>query len=142
MTFEWTPDLAVGVEEIDQQHIEWFTRTNSLLASIEQDMGRDEVASALRFMEDYARAHLTLEESLMAEHGFPGLTAHQLQHREFLQELAGLKWSLETSRATSVLAVRIHVGMCNWLTSHIRTFDKGLCSFLSQKGVEVRKLAA
>lgn len=142
MVFEWTPDLVVGVDEIDQQHIEWFKRTNSLLVAIEQDRGKAEVASALEFMEDYARAHLTLEESLMVEHGFLDLTAHQLHHREFLQELAGLKWSLETSRTTSVLAVRMHVGMCNWLTNHIRTFDKGLCAFLKQKGVEVRKLAA
>lgn len=141
MTFEWAPDLAVGIEEMDRRNVEWFTRTNRLLAAIAGG-SRDDIAAALGSVEDYVNVHLALEESIMQEHDFPGLIAHQLEHRELQQEIVGLKWSMVTSRSTAILIDRMQAAMCPWLLRHIRTHDKGLCAFLKQKGVEVRKLAA
>ena len=49
MLVKWTPEYAVGVEEIDRQHQELFSRINDLLEACQRGEGKQEVGKVLSF---------------------------------------------------------------------------------------------
>ncbi|MHB9035807.1 MAG: hemerythrin domain-containing protein, partial [Armatimonadota bacterium] len=57
MAVQWTPDLAVGVREIDDQHRELFKRVNDLLEAMSKGKGRDEIAKVVAFLGNYVVTH-------------------------------------------------------------------------------------
>ena len=68
---EWTQDLSVGVNKIDEQHKELFSRINNLLTAIKQHRCKDEIDNTIAFLEDYARTHFSYEEKQMKEAAAP-----------------------------------------------------------------------
>ncbi len=62
---EWTGDLAVGINKIDEQHRELFKRINDLLLAIREQRCRAEIDKTIEFLDDYARFHFSEEEQRM-----------------------------------------------------------------------------
>jgi len=78
----WTPDLAIGVEVIDEQHREVFAHVARFLSTVES--GRiEELLELLHFLGTYVEAHFRTEEDLMRESEYPDLGAHAKEHERF-----------------------------------------------------------
>ncbi len=75
MALEWTPDLSVGVEEIDEQHRELFRRAERLIATLRCG-DRGEVLPLLAYLDEYVAHHFSAEERLMREVRYPALEEH------------------------------------------------------------------
>jgi diguanylate cyclase (GGDEF)-like protein/hemerythrin-like metal-binding protein len=131
--FEWTQDLAVGIEEIDNQHKELIKRMDNLLEAISQGKGRQELHSILKFMEDYCRIHFVMEERLMLTYYYPKYQAHKAVHAKFIDELNNLKNEFETIGAVLSLVMRVQSKTIDWLTDHIAKVDKQWGSYLKDK---------
>jgi hemerythrin len=130
MAVEWRENLATGIEEIDQQHMELFRRFNSLLAACNQGKGKDEVYSLLLFLNDYIRIHFTLEEHLQMQHDYPGYGAHKEQHDKFRKDLRELERQFVEEGASLALVIQTNQTLINWLLRHISGTDKELACFL------------
>ena len=85
---EWTPDLAVNVPVIDDQHKELYSRMNDLCNAIMEGKGRNEVGSFVRYLSEYTTFHFEAEEALMRQHEYPGYDAQRAAHRLF----RGTRW--------------------------------------------------
>lgn len=132
---EWTEDLSVGVEEIDNQHKELFRRINGLVADVKAGRCRYTVGGTVSFLEDYVISHFGEEEKLMLLHQYPGFEGHRAQHTEFLRNLVALKKEMEEESSSYVISVTTNQLVVDWILAHIAKTDKGLGLFLREKGV-------
>lgn len=130
--FEWTQDLSIGVDIIDNQHKEWIKRMDNLLNAINQGKGKQELQTMLEFMEDYGRIHFAMEERVMLQYDYPGYQAHKAAHTKFIDELNKIKSEFETLGAVSSLALLVQSKTIDWFVEHIKKVDKQWGSYLKQ----------
>jgi hemerythrin len=135
---EWTKDLSVGVEEIDDQHKELFLRINDLVAAVKQHTCKYKIGDVIKFLEDYVVYHFGVEEGYMKELGYPGYPGHKAQHEIFMENFRGLKEklpALEGGRKPGSydLSVETNQLVVDWILEHIAKVDKKLGAFLRDK---------
>ncbi len=130
MAAAWTSDLATGVDEIDNQHKELFTRINNLLAACKKGEGKKEVAKVIGFLEDYVIEHFSEEEGHMNNRNYPEYSRHKGEHLIFMENFAKLKNQFETDGPGVHVVVSTNRMVVDWLLNHIRKEDKALGAFL------------
>jgi hemerythrin len=131
---EWTPDLAVNVPAIDDQHKELYSRMNDLCNAIMEGKGRNEVGSFVRYLSEYTTFHFEDEEALMRQHEYPGYDAQRAAHRLFRERVRKMAAQTDSDVIPSDLVVTVVNEMKNWFSNHIRTMDKQIGDFLAAPG--------
>jgi hemerythrin len=122
--------MAIGVSVIDNQHQELFVRFNRLLNALGEGSVKEELASTISFLQDYAVTHFGTEESMMDRYSYPDAPSHKAQHAVFARDFAQAKKQLETSGVSADLAVGIVTELGEWLVKHIGGTDKRLGAYL------------
>jgi len=133
MAILWTPDLATGAAEIDDQHKELFVRIDSLLESWKQGRGRGEVDKVIQFLNDYVVFHFGNEERYMDKFGYSSTSAHKAQHEQFVKTFGRLKERFMLQGTSPELLEEANQLLVDWLKNHIRYSDKALALFLKLK---------
>jgi hemerythrin len=133
MSIQWTPDLAVGVREIDEQHKELYRRIDRLLEACSHGKGRSVVADTLKFLEEYIVTHFGNEEQYMKMHAYPEYNQHKSQHTYYINSLNELKDLLAKEGPGINLIVKTNHVVVEWLNTHIRKTDTKLGAFLKGK---------
>ena len=132
----WTPDLAVGVELIDEQHKQLIDKMNELDRAVRQTRGVPKIIKMLDFLIEYTDFHFGTEEKNMVRLNYPQLEYHKGQHGEFVNTLKNLEMDFEEEGATQDLAESINTFMFNWLVKHIKTVDVQFGKFLDEQSAE------
>ena len=70
MAFKWTKALAVGVEEIDNQHKELFEKVNELVAAMREKKGKEIIKETMVFMENYVEVTYAIDALLIGLFSF------------------------------------------------------------------------
>jgi hemerythrin len=130
VAIQWTPDLAVGVKTIDEQHQELFVRVNQLLEATSRGVGRTEVTNVVRFLAEYVVLHFREEEQAMADHGYPELEPHRAEHRGFVQDFARLIIEYREHGATTTVLAGLNRQLAEWLLNHVARSDKAFGTYL------------
>ncbi len=130
MYFEWTPDLNIGIEAIDEQHKVLVNIFNRLSLAVSKGEGGKVIRSIVDSLRGYTKSHFALEEKLLAEAGYDELAPHTAQHSDFIAKLDDLtvKFLVENSPAYSELIELLR----NWLIEHIRFSDRKYSQVLVQ----------
>ena len=55
---KWSPDLAIGIEHIDEQHQEWFKRADDLFEAGRERRAKEVIGELLEFLDDYTKSIL------------------------------------------------------------------------------------
>lgn len=130
MALEWTTNLSVGVEEIDEQHQELFRRSERLILALRAG-DRSEVETLLHYLVDYVMSHFQCEERWMVETEYPGLNEHRDAHHRFQDELREQVKEYQRKGATPLVALNLHNWLADWLRQHIGGADRELGRWLS-----------
>ena len=133
MSLQWSAALAVGIDEIDDQHRELFDRINKMLEIIARSAGPQEMGDVMSFLEDYVVSHFAMEEGWMIRFNYPDFQKHKERHEGFNRELALFKERLAREGPSAFLAIQIENMLVEWWTNHIRTIDTALGKFLADK---------
>ncbi len=136
---EWTDDLSVGVELIDDQHKMLIQHLAKVTESVAQHEGPARIGTTLEFLIDYTDFHFSAEERHMAANDYPGLDAQRVQHDEFKTTLSNLEADFGEEGATHALANAIDTLLANWLLKHISSADVEFGAFLTSKGITLPK---
>lgn len=128
---DWTEDLLVGVDKIDNQHKELFERINSMLTAMKTGKGKFEVITALNFLEEYVVKHFSEEEEIQKKSNYPKLSIQRVQHQLFKDELKELRETFEKQGTSAALVIQTQQKMTTWWRSHIMQMDKDLGNHLS-----------
>ncbi len=131
--FRWTDAYRVNVSILDQQHQDLFDAVNQLEQALRAGEGSASINAVLERLVTYSSLHFATEESLMAKHGFPGLTIHQGEHEMFRKRIGSF---LEDHAAHKVgVPVKLLLFLQAWLKQHLLNSDKRYSAFLNARGV-------
>jgi hemerythrin len=118
--FKWTEDLATGVELIDQQHQEMFTKANTIFSSNTPTT----IMEHFDFFVDYVIEHFSLEERYMIHSRYPHFVEHREQHTYFMIEIYKLHQLLHSNAPTASTLTVFKALLVDWLIDHIHGQDK------------------
>jgi hemerythrin len=130
---EWSPDLSVHNQTIDEQHQELFVRMKGLIMSIGSGQTEEEVGDMIQFLESYSLIHLQMEEEYMRQYQYPGYMAHKAKHAQFMENLKKIKQHYLKKGGSLYLTLRIQDEIVEWFMHHIRKMDQQLALFLKDK---------
>ncbi len=130
MAIAWTPDLSVGVKNIDEQHKIWFEKANELFEAGKQQRAKEYINTMIDFLDEYTKKHFSDEESYMEEIGYPELDAQKKAHASFINDLAKLKKDYNDGGGNLLVILTANKMVINWLTNHIRHMDKKIGDYV------------
>jgi len=126
---EWTDDLSVGIDLIDNQHQKWIEHYNNAVEAIDAKHEVAQISSSLGFLSDYTETHFSTEEQAMAESNYPELGEHKAKHDALRKTLADMSEEFIEDGATDILAESVETFLGNWLIKHIEEVDMRFAAF-------------
>lgn len=130
MSLEWDETLVIGINEIDEQHQEIFSRFAAFSDACGRGAGDEGLQELVAFLEEYTASHFEYEENAMQRSDFPQFSSHRDEHRSFLADFNHLKSKIvepDNNREALILAERI---MIKWLIIHIGHHDRALAEHM------------
>jgi hemerythrin len=124
MAIAWTPDLSVGIENIDEQHKIWFQKANELFEAGKQQKAKEYMNTMIDFLDEYTKKHFKDEEAYMNKIRYPEIDAQKRAHASFIKDLAKLKKDFNEAGGNILVILNANKMVINWLTNHIRNMDK------------------
>ncbi|MFC1555177.1 bacteriohemerythrin, partial [candidate division KSB1 bacterium] len=130
---EWNSDLDLGVPIIDNQHRKLLQSINSLLNAIIREEGFEEAGKAIKFLQDYTKAHFATEESTMLKYAYIDYDIHRKQHQIFKNKISKYAKRHADSGSTKELATKLAKELWGWFKNHIQKVDKKFGVFVKIK---------
>jgi hemerythrin len=132
---EWTEDLSVGIDTIDEYHKALISRIKDLVTAIKNNFCKYIIGDAINFLERYSAACLSAEERYMQISHYPEYNKHKEQHDSFVTDIHQLKnelLNLDSSEkhASYYLSVETNRVMVDWVCNHILNANKTMGAFL------------
>ena len=123
----WSPNLSVGVEELDAQHLGLIEVLNRLDFEVGRQAEPDTIARTLDELVSRTEAHFRREEDLMARSDYPEAEHHAMLHAALLEEVEGFRRDFAGGME---IGPEITEFIKRWLISHIMESDKHLGGYL------------
>jgi len=133
--FEWTPEISVNDEVIDNQHKKLLRKINELLGAVSEGKGSEVIEDAINFLGDYIEEHLKYEEKYMEEHSFPELKEHKEIHNQFVKKYKEFKEKFKENNSSESLFLEIETFLGDWWLNHISVDDKKYAVFIKETGL-------
>ncbi len=120
--YNWTDDLTVGNQAVDDQHKKIIDLINRYHDTLEQKGTRSALVADFKAIADYAIRHFRDEEAQMERCRYPQLERHRIIHKQLLDWVG----TLGQQPASGVAAVesQIQFFLKSWLTAHIKGIDQ------------------
>ena len=138
----WKENYRVGVEAIDEQHMELFKNLGDFIQLV-QNKGLawedrlDKAKETLVFLQDYVVYHFDEEEKLQEKIGYPGLEVHREAHRKFKAGINDYVEIFSQGGFTEEKMQEFSAKLMTWLIMHVGKMDQEIGKYVKEKGVEV-----
>ena len=128
---QWTEEMRVGVELVDNQHKRLIDLINSVEVSMKLGQGREAQGKLLRALAEYAKFHFADEEAFMLHIGYPEYEKHKALHAGFVWKV--FEFNDNYLKHNALLSVEIMSYLKDWTVSHILQHDGKIGSFLDSQ---------
>ena len=129
--FVWADDMVIDNGPIDQDHQNLVDQVNQLHTATMDGRGHEMVEELLQALVHDTVEHIRREEHFMVQIGYPSLPPHQADHARFEGELRALQRQFEAGGIT--VAAQLSTLLRDWLSLHIRRYDKEIMTFMRQQ---------
>ncbi|MGM0369130.1 MAG: bacteriohemerythrin [Bacillota bacterium] len=145
MTINWSQDLKIGVEKIDQQHQAFFQQRDKFMAACtkllekkgDSEETRTEIDELFYFLTDYFVTHFDDEEELQQKFDYPDYKQHHKQHQEFIKRVNELKYNfLNQDEVDLELLEELKEQITDWFVNHIAKTDTDLKEYIGAEEAE------
>ena len=131
---DWSDDLSVGIEEIDQQHRILVGMLNELHEAIHQHKGTEATTQILKRLADYTLIHFSVEEGMMRLLDYPDYDEHKAEHDNLIEEIQELQTKVAAGKK-SVNFELLHF-LKLWLSNHIQESDRHYIPHFMSHGIK------
>jgi len=131
MAIKWSPNLAVGVSSIDDQHKELFARVDRLVEAMKAS-DTAEVSRLMDFLGAYVVEHFQMEEKLMQKYGYPQFKLHKAAHDRFVTDYGELQKKFGIKGAVSFVTIQVKTWLADWLVAHVSGTDMAFGQWLQR----------
>ena len=128
----WSDTLAVGQEDIDNDHMILVALINRAARRIRAGEVPHAIGAGINQLVAYTILHFEQEERVMEQSNYPDFVQHKAQHDALRKRVAELKQRFEAGEervGDDLLAL-----FRDWLTGHIQRFDKRIGDHLEGRG--------
>ena len=120
---EWSPELEIGIFELDLQHRSLVSIANQFYDAIEAGRPEHTINWILEEFLVYINMHFQTEEQYMRRYKHPDTPKHQEEHAEMLKAMRRFKRKL---KAGEDVAEEVMGFLQKWLAGHLTGFDRSL----------------
>ncbi len=131
-TIDWSDDLSVGVQEIDDDHKKMIEYYNELFTACFCSMGSAVVHETLKKLIEYTKYHFQREEGLMEKEGYPGLAEQRHEHEELIRTVEDIQKKAEAD-PDDELSYDVLGFVGAWIRNHILESDLTLARYIRAK---------
>jgi methyl-accepting chemotaxis protein len=121
---DWSDLLSVGIDKMDDEHKELFTRINKLLSALLGGSDDYSIVEIISFINEYVDFHFRDEENMLAKYNYPKLAEHKKLHAIYENEFSAIEKQLSQGQFDASLLIEIQDKVVNWLLDHIAVADK------------------
>lgn len=123
----WKESYNIGVDSIDKEHQELFSRINKLLKLYKDEKNEMVCREGIKYIKHHTEEHFEHEEEYMRSVQYSDYEIHKRLHDDFKYvTLPALEHELETTRY-SMTSIRHFLGVCiGWLVSHTQMEDQAI----------------
>jgi hemerythrin len=128
---EWTPDLEIGIFEIDLQHRSLIGIANHLHDAVVSGKAERTIEWILEELVLYTKFHFDTEEGYMRRYQLDSAPCHAHEHDEMLKAVRRLKRKMKAG--DEAVPADVHEFLQGWLRSHLKGTDRQLGDELRRK---------
>ncbi len=129
-TFNWTQEMSVGSERLDNQHKQLLEEVNTLLSAMINNESPSVLLSTISFLDEYTSGHLVDEEEYMQSYNYPEFEVHKKMHENFVIKYDEIKGKLESEGASKHLISEVQTYIGEWWMQHIAKEDKKYAEYI------------
>lgn len=130
---QWDEKYSVGVQSIDNQHMELFNLLNNLLEAMKQGRAAHVLNSIILDLERYAVNHFKKEEYFFHRFNYADKDKHIEEHQLFTQKITQLKSDLKSGKIT--VTFELFNFLKDWTSHHILEIDKKYLECFRENGL-------
>lgn len=124
----WKDSYRLGVERIDEQHMELFRMTEDLVNAVKDGASVQDYQKALGFLKDYVIYHFRDEEAYQQSIHYCDSETHKQEHRQFTQTVLDYERRL-TEHGFDAKTMKDLAGtVTTWLIYYVVDTDQKLVS--------------
>jgi len=135
--FNWTKELELGIESIDDQHKKLLligNKINDLLAvHSDGDDNYDEILEVIEELKEYTVYHFKTEEDIFQKYNYPEYNQHKKEHDAFIEYLNSVDYNT-IDDDQRVFLKELLKKVVQWVINHIITTDYMYKDFLISYG--------
>ncbi|XPV75043.1 MAG: bacteriohemerythrin [Desulfovibrio sp.] len=126
---EWSSQLSVGFEEMDDDHKKLVGIVNTLNDAVADGCSDEDIEDILEELLSYTNWHFRHEERLMQEFEYPEYDAHKEEHSDLVQQASELFKKFQNGdKSVPELLLPF---LKEWLANHILGTDMKTGNFLA-----------
>lgn len=120
--FDWSDELATGIQKIDEQHRKLIELVNGLHDALSRGKSREVLGGLLKDLAEYTDYHFKTEERAFARYAYVNAAAHKKSHDDLIDQLQDLM----AKHAKGSLAVGVETlnFLIGWVKNHIMKEDR------------------
>ena len=130
---EWSEELSVGIQELDEQHKYLLNIINQLNVLMLTRKNQEAINEMMDRLIEYTRTHFIVEESLMRILGYVNYDMHKQHHDDLIAKVLDFK---NLQMAGKLSRVELMDFLAAWLTNHILKEDKLYSEHFLKKGAQ------
>ncbi len=132
---EWSHELSVGIQEIDEQHKILINLINRLFdETVLNEADPLVIDKIMSELVEYTVVHFAVEESLFRMFDYPEIDAHIDHHHDLKMQVFEIQKKIKID--PSIVNTELLIFLKKWLENHIQKEDKLYASFLIKQGVK------
>lgn len=120
----WKESYRLGVERIDNQHMELFRMTENLIKAIAVNAPVEVYKETIDFLKEYVIYHFHDEEEYQASINYSGLDAHREEHIGFTETVLEYETKLINSNFDMHILKDLAGTVAAWLIYHVADTDQ------------------
>jgi len=130
---EWSSDLRVGIEQIDQEHESCIALLNVLHAAMMAGANNARLVEMFDGLMEAIEHGFAAEQNLFEAHCYLSAADHLALHEAFMKRTIELQWEFEIGKVpVSSEALEF---LNAWLSNHFRGPDKACAEFFRKHGL-------
>ena len=130
----WGPRLETGISIIDAQHKRLVEIINEFNDALEAGRSNEIMGAIFDELVAYTETHFSVEEKLMAAHGYEEIEEHRREHRVFTDQIKMDRYNFNAGAWNYEQKMKDYLR--GWLVNHIAASDRGYVPTLKEAGVE------
>jgi hemerythrin len=137
----WTPELSVGIDVIDKQHMRIVHYINELHDAMHMPPGeltRARILAVLTHAIEYTESHFGFEEAMLEDVSYTFLKAHKKVHELFIRKINDYKRRIHEGED---IAIELRDTLMRWLVNHIKSEDRDYSKWIARTATQAPQVA-